>query len=158
MKRSGWVVGWVLGSFLVGAAGAPAEQSTGGMSELVRAYEPIQLALAADSTASVVEAAARVAERAEALGPKDSERPEYSGLIAAARGVKASDIKTLREQVKPLSLALAKLVQSQPVEGYGIYFCPMADAYWLQKVGAVRNPYYGKSMLTCGELVKKVEG
>jgi len=140
------------------AVGARAEGTVSALAGLVRAYEPIQVALAGDSTASVVEAAARVAERAEALTPKDSERPEYSGLIAAARGVKASDIKALREQVKPLSLALAKLVQSQPVEGYGIYFCPMADAYWLQKVGAVRNPYYGKSMLTCGELVKTVEG
>jgi hypothetical protein len=36
----------------------------------------------------------------------------------------------------------------------------MADAYWLQKTGddELRNPYYGKSMLTCGEKVDKVEG
>jgi hypothetical protein len=29
----------------------------------------------------------------------------------------------------------------------------MAKASWLQKVGEARNPYYGKSMLDCGEVV-----
>jgi hypothetical protein len=32
----------------------------------------------------------------------------------------------------------------------------MADAYWIQKSGAIKNPYYGSSMLGCGESVTKV--
>lgn len=147
---------------IVGAGFAPSSalEAAGktALAELVSAYEPIQTALASDSTSRVVEAAADVAAKATALVPQGSERPEPSELIAAARAVKGPDLATLREQVKRLSLALAKLVQSQPVEGFGIYFCPMADAYWLQKIGPVRNPYFGKSMLTCGEQVKKVEG
>jgi Cu(I)/Ag(I) efflux system membrane fusion protein len=27
-------------------------------------------------------------------------------------------------------------------------------AYWVQKKGSVKNPYFGKSMLTCGEVKK----
>jgi hypothetical protein len=31
--------------------------------------------------------------------------------------------------------------------------CPMAEAKWVQKKGNLRNPYYGKSMLECGEKI-----
>jgi hypothetical protein len=31
--------------------------------------------------------------------------------------------------------------------------CPMAEAKWVQKKGDLRNPYYGKSMLECGEKI-----
>ncbi len=161
MHRLGMVE---LGLLLVAGAGfaAPVSASEAAgknaLAQVVSAYEPIQTALAGDSTSRVVEAAAEVAAKATALVPQGSDRPEPSELIAAARAVKGPDLATIREQVKRLSLALAKLVQSQPVEGFGIYFCPMADAYWLQKIGPVRNPYFGKSMLTCGEQVEKVEG
>jgi hypothetical protein len=37
-------------------------------------------------------------------------------------------------------------------------FCPMMNdgngAYWLSETRDIRNPYYGESMLTCGETVE----
>ncbi|MFO7898316.1 MAG: hypothetical protein R6V58_04560, partial [Planctomycetota bacterium] len=40
--------------------------------------------------------------------------------------------------------------------------CPMAfnnrGADWLQPKKAVRNPYYGSKMLTCGEVVEVLHG
>ena len=33
-----------------------------------------------------------------------------------------------------------------------VLHCPMAEADWLQLDRTVRNPYYGKSMLECGEV------
>ena len=30
--------------------------------------------------------------------------------------------------------------------------CPMAKARWIQKGSAIKNPYYGNKMLTCGEI------
>jgi hypothetical protein len=38
-------------------------------------------------------------------------------------------------------------------KGIDVVFCSMAKGSWLQKRGEVRNPYYGSSMLTCGEVV-----
>lgn len=42
------------------------------------------------------------------------------------------------------------------------FHCPMANgnqgADWLQKDKALRNPYFGKSMLTCGNLVGTLKG
>jgi len=31
-------------------------------------------------------------------------------------------------------------------------YCPMKKSYWLSKDAAIKNPYYGKQMLTCGKV------
>jgi hypothetical protein len=31
-----------------------------------------------------------------------------------------------------------------------VAFCPMVHKPWLQASAAIENPYYGKSMSTCG--------
>ena len=125
---------------------------------LVELYVPIQEALAADSAAKVKEQAAKLAAAAAAEAKGAVDGKALDAVANAARGMTANDLDGLREQFKPVSIALAKLVEKESVAGHGIYFCPMADAYWIQKSGDVANPYYGKSMLRCGEAVKAVEG
>ena len=153
----------VLGALaLAGAAGA-AEMPSGSLEKLVGIYVPMQEALAGDSLATVKEQAAKVATEAEAILMTKGEKPSLEAIegleavVAAAKATNAAEIKALREQFKALSFAVAKLVEKQAVAGHGIYFCPMADAYWIQKSGAVKNPYYGAKMLGCGEVVKKVQ-
>lgn len=123
---------------------------------LVVLYVPMQEALAGDSVAAVKEQAAALALKAAAAVSSGGDKALYGPVSAAAEGMTATDIDGLREQFKPLSLALAHLVEKVAVAGHGIYFCPMADAYWIQKSGEVRNPYFGREMLTCGEQVTKV--
>lgn len=125
---------------------------------LVALYLPMQEALAGDSVASVKEQAAQMASTAAAAAKSGGDKTLYEPVVAAAAAMTAADIAGLREQFKPLSLALAHLVEKVAVAGHGIYFCPMADAYWIQTTGAVKNPYFGSKMLTCGEPVTKVEG
>jgi len=31
-------------------------------------------------------------------------------------------------------------------------YCPMKKSYWLSEAAAIKNPYYGSEMLTCGEV------
>ena len=42
-----------------------------------------------------------------------------------------------------------------------VEFCPMADgdkgAYWASSEKEIRNPYYGASMLTCGEIKSTIQ-
>ncbi len=80
--------------------------------------------------------------------------------IAAISISNTSDIKEQRNHFKSLSLHLAKTIQLFGVNENVYYqFCPMADdnngAYWLSKEQKVINPYFGDTMLTCGE-VKQV--
>ena len=68
----------------------------------------------------------------------------------------AKDIEKQRKAFSALSenmYQVAKSIES----GEAIYyqFCPMKKSYWLSSESAIKNPYYGKSMLTCGS-VKEV--
>lgn len=76
-------------------------------------------------------------------------------LLADANAISQSkDIKVQRVKFATLSnnmFALAKVVKlsSEPV--YQQY-CPMKQASWLSDSKAIRNPYYGSMMLTCGSV------
>jgi len=157
-------VGAVLGAALVvltGTAAAwAADAPKSPLEKLVGLYLPIQEALAVDSVAAVKEQAAQIAADAAAVlksGADKAVLEKVAAVGAAAQGMTAPEIGGLREQFKPLSRALALLVETQAVAGLGIYYCPMEDAYWIQKRGDVMNPYYGSKMLHCGEVVTKVE-
>lgn len=81
---------------------------------------------------------------------------EHAGKISAA-----GDIKTARAEFKPLSDAMIEVIACFGASGkapvYRIH-CPMAfehkGADWLQADKETRNPYYGSSMLKCGDLVE----
>ena len=66
----------------------------------------------------------------------------------------AKDLKSARMAFKPLSASLVKYLADNKA-GKGTYheaYCPMVKASWLQTEKAIKNPYMGKEMLTCGEL------
>ena len=50
-------------------------------------------------------------------------------------------------------LAKAIKLTSEPV--YQAY-CPMKNANWLSSDKAIKNPYYGSMMLTCGEVIETI--
>ncbi|WP_336070773.1 efflux RND transporter periplasmic adaptor subunit [Mesoflavibacter sp. CH_XMU1404-2] len=75
---------------------------------------------------------------------------------------KSSEIKTQRDHFKQLSTQLIKAVQLFGVnEKVYVEFCPMADnnngAYWLSKEEQILNPYFGDTMLKCGEVKQTIE-
>lgn len=117
-------------------------------SELLSAYAKIADALAADDLSGAKAAAGVLADHAGMAGQK--RMADQSGGIS-----KAANISAAREQFKTLSLSVEPLAVG--VDGYSVMTCAMAKADWVQTAGDVRNPYYGKSMLSCGE-VKKIDG
>jgi Protein of unknown function (DUF2911)/Protein of unknown function (DUF3347) len=70
----------------------------------------------------------------------------------------ANKIEQQREHLENLSNNLFAVTKSLKINTETVYrqFCPMANdgkgAYWLSKENKVKNPYYGKSMLTCGSV------
>lgn len=68
----------------------------------------------------------------------------------------ASDIEVQRKAFSTLSDNLYKTVKAFGLGGATAYyeFCPMAfndqGAHWLSDNAAIRNPYFGDKMLTCG--------
>ena len=71
-----------------------------------------------------------------------------------------ADLKTARRDFAYFGTAVADLVRENHLHhtaGLHIFQCPMAPGIgtgrWLQRTGALRNPYYGAAMLECGEEV-----
>ena len=79
---------------------------------------------------------------------------ESSGELQklAQAAADTGDIAATRERFKPLS-ALATTMDVP--DGYAVAFCPMykGGSKWVQKKETIHNPYFGKSMATCGSFV-----
>lgn len=139
---------------------------------LFDSYLALQEALAADDEPAAREALERNAAAwrdADAAGLDATwrarwreERATAERAIERARG--ASDVAALRAAFEPLSSAVLTVAREfghggsaegdagALVEAH----CPMAfddrGASWLQRDGAIANPYFGASMLRCGEV------
>jgi Protein of unknown function (DUF3347) len=64
------------------------------------------------------------------------------------------DIDHQREHFASLSLNMYKLAKTTRLSAQPIYkdYCPMRKAFWLSSDAAIRNPYFGSQMLTCGQV------
>ena len=145
-----------LGLVLLGAiacAPAPAVDKTAKAgSEMSRAvldpYLKIQAALSDDTMDGVTQHAGEVATAAAALGA-----PAMKIDTAAVQLASAAEIEDAREKFGTLSVALDSYMTGLKLkapEGVKVAFCPMVQKPWLQTASAIDNPYYGKSMLSCG--------
>ena len=75
-------------------------------------------------------------------------------IVAGAMDLqKAKKIDEARDAFGKMSEALIAYLDGQkrkPGNGVRVAFCPMKLKPWLQKDGAIQNPYYGSQMLGCG--------
>ena len=142
---------------VVAAACAPAPQTSntpppGGElpRSIVDPYLKIQLALADDSTDGVKANAGAVATAATALGAPAMKIDTAAVQLAAAGEIDDARVKfaTLSEAIDTYATGL----KLKMPEGVHVAFCPMVEKPWMQEGTAINNPYYGKSMQTCGSL------
>ena len=80
-------------------------------------------------------------------------------LTADSKSIsETQDIKKQRETFKSLSKNTYELIKSsKPSEPIYYQYCPMQDANWLSKENAVKNPYYGSQMLSCGKTLETIK-
>jgi hypothetical protein len=88
------------------------------------------------------------------------EEADFSGkdalVKATAAMAKASAIEKQRAVFNDLSTSLWTVVKSSEKLDSPVYYqyCPMKKGYWISEEQAIKNPYYGASMLTCGKVVE----
>jgi Cu(I)/Ag(I) efflux system membrane fusion protein len=76
--------------------------------------------------------------------------------LAKVKGAK--DIAELRKHFEQVSTEVIFLTENYGVNQDLVYkdYCPMAfnnkGAYWLSETKEITNPYFGASMLACGEV------
>ena len=121
-------------------------------SSIIDPYLKIQTALANDSTEGIRQNAGDIAPAATALGA-----PAFKIDTAAAQLTSAGDLDDARAKFGALSVALDTYMTGlhlEPPDEVRVAFCPMENKPWLQKDGAIQNPYYGSKMISCGDFKK----
>ncbi len=156
----------LLGTAALTAGASAAAAAPAAFTRMAGHYEAIRAALAADSTAGVKAEAETVAKEAATLAggsaagvaPADAASCEQvmGRIAAAARQLAgAGDLAAARTAFGALSEPMVAYRNMVPGERPMVVHCPMAKKDWLQPAGPVANPYYGKKMLRCGEIVSR---
>lgn len=107
-------------------------------------------------------AEAKIAASAIELGAKGLVNGRTLSAIAG-KIVNAADLEQQRVLYADLSNDFITRVKSSGLKSGELYveYCPMAlndkGAFWLSNQKAIRNPYFGESMLTCGEVKETIK-
>jgi hypothetical protein len=120
-------------------------------------YYVIQKSLASDSIGGVAAAATQMAKRSRQSADMEPwVKAEWTALAKAAAKLQTTDLKSARIGFGELSDRLIEYLKATGAKRNPPYqfFCSMVKKSWLQHGKETRNPYYGSSMLTCGELVQ----
>ena len=115
---------------------------------IVDPYLKIQSALADDSMDGVTANAGNIATAATALGA-----PAMKIDTSALQLASTAELPDAREKFGTLSEAIDAYMTGlklTPPEGVKVAVCPMVQKPWLQADATINNPYFGKSMQTCG--------
>lgn len=80
-------------------------------------------------------------------------------LKDAAAIAQTKDLKKQRESFSAFSDNMVALAKSTKLSSVPVFiaYCPMAKASWLSNSSAIKNPYYGSSMLTCGKVTETLK-
>ena len=108
----------------------------------------IQVSLSHDKMDGVSANATGIATDATSLG-KPGEKI-VAGAMALQKAKKIDEARTAFGQMSEALVAYLDAQKQKPGNGVRVAYCPMVRKPWLQKDGAIQNPYYGASMLTCG--------
>ena len=75
-----------------------------------------------------------------------------------AKASKANSLASIRENFNSISTSMIVLAESKILSKNQLYvfYCPMKKTNWLDDSKAVKNPYYGKAMISCGTLKKTI--
>lgn len=145
---------------------APAPQDSASIDPAITEYLKLKNALIAGKSKDAAAAATSLKTALDNLGNglmSEAEKKAFTNLgddtkeHAEHIGKASTDLKHQREHFQMLSKDIYDLVKafgtSQPL--YKDY-CPMVKAIWLSEVKPIKNPYYGNSMLTCGEVQETI--
>ena len=143
-------------------------EATGELMNMISAYYSLKDALVITDGTKADEAASKLMSAAELFNNDLAGKPQYNELhpqlqtvmsksdsIIAAKG---DGIEQKRTHFADVSDAMYKIATIAKLQHAGIYhqYCPMAlndkGAYWLSAESEIKNPYYGKKMLECGEV------
>ena len=125
--------------------------------QLLSLYYNIKNALVAGNSNLASAKAEEFVKFANGIDYKIISEGNINTLIKDAGKISVTnDISKQREYFANFShniIAVAKAIKLTDEPIYQVY-CPMKKTYWLSSEKEIKNPYYGSSMLTCGQVVE----
>lgn len=135
---------------------APADRKW--VSEIYKSYLSLQKAFSNDETENASKALKSFAMKLHTTPKSLDDGHAHHRAAGFEQTANSGDIASIRKDMITVSELMIQWIESadiKPAQGAAVYFCPMANdnkgAEWLQTGGGVKNPFYGSSMLTCGE-------
>lgn len=137
-----------------------AQQNTNQSTDLLSSYYGIKDALVADNSKL---AATKAAEFVKILTKGDLQiidAAQQKVLAADAGKITSSNaLSSQRDYFAVLSANLISTAKTSKLSAEPIYelYCPMKKSSWLSSTQAIKNPYYGSTMLTCGKVTETIK-
>lgn len=128
-------------------------------SNLLTSYYSIKDALVAGNAELAATKADEFTKAAKSIDEKTISADKINTLVKAATAISQNkDLKQQRLHFADLSTDMISTVKAYKIWGQPVYevYCPMKKAYWLSSEKAIKNPYYGSAMLTCGKVVETI--
>lgn len=140
---------------------------TNQLSALLNAYYGIKNALLSSDATVAGTKASEFIKAIDAVDMKALTAADHDAFMAAqdklkadAQNISASNkIETQRTTFSTLSNNIYTLAKAAKLSTEPVYqqYCPMKKMYWLSNEAAIKNPYYGKMMLTCGKVTETIK-
>lgn len=127
---------------------------------LLSFYYSIKNALVAGNAGDAGSAAVLFTKAANTIDYKIISESKVKALVKDAEKISATgDINKQRSLFANFSTNMAAVAKAVKLTGQPIYqaYCPMKKAYWLSSEKEIKNPYFGKAMLTCGEITETIQ-
>lgn len=100
---------------------------------------------------------------AAALQTALTEAGNEKGADLAGKVASVSDVTAQRAELEALTAEVESVVKSTKLTAGVVYkqYCPMANndkgGYWLSNDSEIKNPYFGESMISCGETKEEIK-
>ena len=150
------------------------DTATAQLMNVVTDYYQLKDAFVATDAAKADEAAKKLAQSADAMkaalqndSSADAQILPYLDTVrmSSEQLVAEQDSTTEKKRVhfETVSDAMYALLKNVELKNAAVYrqYCPMAfddkGAYWLSNESEIRNPYFGKKMLECGEVTDSLK-
>ena len=127
-------------------------------SGLIENYLKIHAALVSEAVTEVAAESRSMSgelEKIRASENADKFKDLSDEIEDSLEGLLSGDLQTARDSFKVFSRVMIDFVKNSGREyavssGIKLYFCPMAEEWWMQRGTDLKNPYLGEDMLLCG--------
>jgi len=124
-------------------------------SPLLTSYYTLKDALVNSNSTTVAASADEFVKVLNDINKEVVKDESRNALLSDATAIsQTKDLKVQREKFATLSTNMFALAKTGKLSTEPVYqqYCPMKKASWLSNNKAIKNPYYGSAMLTCGSV------